>query len=184
MSEELTTLKSELADLAASMKANHLKAAKALVSGKTQEEAYRISGGKAKDTYAAASEMLKLNPKISQYQELVQKIAAIELLPKQIGTLEQKRKMLWEIALRASVLKVGLKGTEDPDTGECTQEIFDASSAKTAVAAIAELNKMDGDLAAIKTDNKHTHEHEELTDEQLAQRIADLQRKVGAASAS
>lgn len=183
MSEELIALKTELAELAASMKANHLKAAKALVDGKTQEEAYRISGGKAKDTYAAASEMLKLNPKISQYKDLVQKIAAIELLPKQIGTLDQKRKMLWEIAQRASILKMTVKGSED-ENGEGGLEVFDASAAKTAVAAIAELNKMDGDLAAIKTESKHTHEHEELTDEQLAQRIADLQRKVGAVSAS
>tara|TARA_R100000656_G_scaffold122268_2_gene97776 strand:+ start:371 stop:922 length:552 start_codon:yes stop_codon:yes gene_type:complete len=183
MSDELTALKTELADLAASMKANHLKAAKALVDGKTQEEAYKLSGGKAKDAYAGASEMLRLNPKISQYRELVQKIAAIELLPKQIGTLEQKRAMLWEIAQKASLLKMTVKGSED-ENGLGGLEVFDASAAKTAVAAIAELNKMDGDLAAIKTDNKHTHEHEGLTDEQLAQRIADLQRKVGAASAS
>lgn len=155
MSEELASLKSELAAVAVSLKSNHFAMAKALAENKTQEEAYRLSGGKAKDGYAAASEMLRLNPKISQYVELVKKIDAIESLPKQIATREQKRTMLWDIAQRASVLKVGLKGTEDPETGECTQEIFDATSAKTAVAAIAELNKMDGDLAAIKTENKN-----------------------------
>lgn len=188
MSEELTTLKSELAELAASMKANHLKAAKALVDGKTQEESYRISGGKAKDAYAAASEMLKLNPKISQYRELVQRIAAIELLPKQIGTLEQKRKMLWEIATKAANLRVSIKQGHSV-AGEIREEdepleIFDATSAKTAVAAIAELNKMDGDLAAIKTDNKNSHVFEDLTEDQLDKRLAELQRKAGVGTAS
>lgn len=155
MSDELATLKSGLAEIAKSLKSNHLKMAKALCDGKSQEEAYRISGGKAKDGYAAASEMIKLNPNISRYVETFKKIDAIESLPKQIATREQKRQMLWDIAQKASVLKVGLKGSEDPETGECTEEIFDATSAKTAVAAISELNKMDGDLAAIKTENRN-----------------------------
>lgn len=149
MSEELNALKTELAELAASMKANHLKAAKALVDGKTQEEAYKLSGGKAKDAYAGASEMLRLNPKISQYRELVQKIAAIELLPKQIGTLEQKRKMLWEIAQRCVQEVV----PEYEGYGEDRELVGYTFNAKGAVSAIAELNKMDGHLAAIKTDN-------------------------------
>jgi len=181
---ELGLLKSELASIAKSLKANHLKMAKALAVSKTQEEAYRAGGGKAKDGYAAASEMIKLNPKISQYVALVKRIDAIESLPKQIATREQKRQMLWDIATKSATLKVGIKGTEDPETGECTQEIFDATAAKTAVSAIAELNKMDGDLAVIKTDNKNTHSFEDLTDEQIDQRIADLQRKTGTAAAS
>jgi len=180
MSDDLKALKAELAELAARMKANHLKAAKALVNGKTQEEAYRISGGKAKDTYSAASEMLKLNPQISQYRDLVQKIAAIELLPKQVATVEQKRNMLWDIAQRC-VQDIKPKTEGNGDDQEIIGFVFDS---RGAISAIAELNKMDGDLAVIKTDNKHTHEHEGLTNEQLAQRIADLQRKVGAAAAS
>jgi hypothetical protein len=154
VSEDLNALKAKLAEIAKSLKANHLKMAKALADGKTQEESYRLSGGKAKDGYAAASEMIKLNPKISQYATLAKQIAVAESQAKLIATTEQKRQMLWEIAQKASVLKVGVKGSEDPETGEFTEEVFDASAAKTAVAAIAELNKMDGDHAAIKLDNK------------------------------
>jgi phage terminase small subunit len=49
--------------------------------------------------------------------------------------------------------------------------------------------KMIGDHIGVQAfkqqhEHKHTHEFEELTDEQLAQRIANLQRKVGAATAS
>jgi hypothetical protein len=179
MSDELSALKNELADLAASMKANHLKAAKALVDGKTQEEAYKLSGGKAKDAYAGASEMLRLNPKISQYRELVQKIAAIELLPKQIGTLEQKRSLLWDIAQHgAEKVSIPIKGSEDED-GE-QQLILGMRDMKSAIGAIAELNKMDGDLATIKTENKHSHTFDDLTEEQLNVRIAELSRKAGA----
>lgn len=159
MSDDLTALKSELANLAASLKANHLTMAKALAENKTQEEAYRLAGGKAKDGYAAASEMLKLNPKISQYVNLVKRIDSILSLPKQIATREQKREMLWDIATKAANIKVSLKQGHSI-AGEIREEdepleIFDATAAKTAVSAIAELNKMDGDLAAIKTENRH-----------------------------
>lgn len=171
---ELDALKSELADLAASMKANHLKFAKALADGKTQEEAYRAQGGKAKDGYAAASEMIKLNPKISQYVDLVKEIAALASLPKQIATAEQKRKMLWEIAQRC----VQEIEPEFAGRGDNAQIVGFTFNAKGAVSAIAELNKMDGDLAAIKTENKHSFE-EELTDDQLDKRIAQLQQETG-----
>lgn len=181
MSDELKQLKNELADLAASMKPGHLKFALALLDNKTQEQAYKAAGGKGKNPNSDAANYLATNPSISKYKSLAQKIASIELLPKQIGTFEQKRAMLWGIAQRASILKVGIKGTEDPDTGECTQEIFDASAAKTAVAAIAELNKMDGDLASIKTENKHSHTHEDITEEELDARLAKLRGKAGTA---
>lgn len=154
MTDELKVLKAELAEIAKSLKANHLKMAKALSVGKSQEESYRATGGKAKDGYAAASEMIKLNPKISQYVELVKKIDAIESLPKQIATREQKRQMLWDIATKSSLLKVTLKDSENEEG--IPLEMFDATSAKTAVSAISELNKMDGDHAAIKTENKHS----------------------------
>jgi hypothetical protein len=179
MSDELSALKNELADLAASMKANHLKAAKVLVDGKTQEEAYKLSGGKAKDAYAGASEMLRLNPKISQYRELVQKIAAIELLPKQVGTLEQKRSLLWGIALHGTE-KIVIPMKKGGDEDEVVEVCMGMRDMKAATGAIAELNKMDGDLATIKTENKHSHTFDDLTEEQLNVRIAELSRKAGA----
>lgn len=152
MSEDLDVLKAELSELASSMKANHLKAAIALADGKSQEEAYKLSGGKAKDAYAGASEMIRLNPKISQYRELVQKIAAVGALPKQIATLEQKRAMLWDIANRC-VQEVEPVYEGYGDSKELVGYAFDS---RGAIGAVAELNKMDGHLAAIKTDNKNT----------------------------
>lgn len=184
MSDELEALKIELAELAASLKPSHLALAKGLAEGKSQEQAWIDAGSKAKNPNADAAKTIAKYPAVIQYKNLLLKIVQLESLPKQVATLQQKRQMLWDIATRSSILKVGLKGSEDPDTGECTQEIFDATAAKTAVAAIAELNKMDGDLAAVKTDNKHTHNHEELTEEQLDKRLAELQRKAGASAAS
>lgn len=178
MSDNLKQLKNELAELATTFKsANQLKLAKGLGAGKSQEQAYIDAGYKSKKPAVDASKTISSNPSILQYKNLFQKIAQLESLPKQIGTLEQKRAMLWDIASRAAVLKVGLKGSEDPDTGECTEEIFDATAAKTAVSAIAELNKMDGHLAVIKTENKNSHAFDDLTEAQIDKRIADLQRK-------
>lgn len=177
---QLKALKADLTSVAKSLKANHLKMAKALVVGKSQEEAYRAGGGKAKDGYAAASEMIKLNPKISQYVALVKEIDAIESLPKQIATREQKREMLWDIAQRCvQEVEPVFEGY-----GENRELVGYTFNAKSAVSAIAELNKMDGDLAVIKTDNKNTHAFEDLTDDQLDQRIAELQRKTATVKAS
>lgn len=149
MSDELTALKAELADLAASMKPKHLIVAKALVDGKSQEAAYVEAGYKGKNPNSDSNKLINENPSISQYRELVQKIAALEVLPKQIGTLEQKRTMLWEIAQRC----VQEIEPEYAGHGEDKELIGFTFNAKGAVSAIAELNKMDGHLAAIKTDN-------------------------------
>ena len=177
MSEDLKQLKNELAELATTFKsANQLKLAKGLGAGKSQEQAYIDAGYKSKKPAVDASKTISSNPSILQYKTLFQKIAQLESLPKQIGTLEQKRAMLWDIASRASVLKAILKGSEDED-GEGGLEIFDATAAKTAVSAIAELNKMDGHLAVIKTENKNSHAFDDLTEAQIDKRIAELQRK-------
>ncbi len=177
MSDDLRQLKNELAELAAGFKSpNQLAFAKELAAGKGQEQAYIDAGYKSRKPSADAQKAIDRCPAIAQYKTLFQKIAQLESLPKQIGTLEQKRAMLWDIASRASVLKAILKGSEDED-GEGGLEIFDATAAKTAVSAIAELNKMDGHLAVIKTENKNSHAFDDLTEAQIDKRIAELQRK-------
>jgi|SRR5690554_10960 len=155
MSEEATALdllKQQLEYLAEGMKPSYLKMAQALAEGKTQTEAYKISGGKGKDPRKCAHNLIKTNVDISRYSELASKLATLESQAQLVATKDQKRRMLWDIAKKSASLKVEVKGSEDPETGSATQEVFDATSAKTAVSAVAELNKMDGDLAAIKQD--------------------------------
>lgn len=177
---ELEALKRELADLAASMKPKHLLIAKALADGESQEAAYVAAGYKGKNPNSDANNLITTNPSISKYVDLVKEIAALASLPKQIATAEQKRKMLWEIAQRC----VQEIEPEFAGRGDNAQIVGFTFNAKGAVSAIAELNKMDGDLAAIKTENKNTHSFEGLTDEQLSERIASLQSKVGVSSTS
>jgi hypothetical protein len=158
MTEDLNALKLELAELAKRMKANHLKFAQGLARGESQEKAWVNAGSKSKKPAVDASKTINNYPSIIQYKDLFLKIAALEALPKQIATFEQKRKMLWEIANKAANLKVSVKeghsiAGEIRDEDE-PLEIFDASAARTAIGAIAELNKMDGDLAAIKMESK------------------------------
>lgn len=176
MSDEIKALRAELDALTESMSPKHLMMAQALVAGKNQTEAYKEAGYKGKSPSTDAAKHLQENPTISHYVELAKKLANLELLPKKIATFEQKRQMLWEIAEKASVLKLTVKGSEG-ENGEGGLEMFDATAAKTAVSAIAELNKMDGDLAAIKTENKHSIV-QELTDEELDAKIAEKQRKL------
>lgn len=176
MSEELGALKSELAALAAKMNAKHLLIAKGLVDNKSQEQAYLDAGYRSKNANADANKTITRYPVITQYVELVKKIDALVSLPKQIATREQKRAMLWGIAQRC-VQEVEPVYEGFGDSREMVGYVFNA---KGAVSAVSELNRMDGDLATIKTENKHMHTFDELTEEQLNDRIAELSRKAGA----
>ncbi len=145
---ELRALKKELAELAASFKSkNYLLFAKGLAEGKSQEQAYVDAGYKSKKPNEDASKAIARCPTIAQYKNLSQKIAQLELIPKQIATFEQKLNLLWKIAQHESSIASGA------DVEDCDPKLRDS---RAAIAAIAELNKMQGDLAAIKTDNKTT----------------------------
>lgn len=187
MSDEIKALRAELADLAGTMKQQQIDFAQGLIDGKTQEQAYTDAGLKGKNPNSDSSNYLNRNASICKYFELTKKILALEVLPAQVATFEQKRKMLWEIASRSSMLKVTLKdGTAVGgiiSTEDDPLEIFDATAAKTAVSAIAELNKMDGDLAAIKTEGKTTVTYENLPESELDARLNELRRKAGIARA-
>ncbi len=182
MSDEIAALRAELDALTTKMKPAHLVMAQALVAGKTQTEAYIETGLKGKNPVRCASEIISENPNISEYVRLAKKLANLELLPEKIATFEQKRQMLWDIATKASMLKTTLRGHEEDESGNAL-EVFDATAAKTAVSAIAELNKMDGDLAAIKTEGKTTVTYENLPESELDARLAELRRKAGIAGA-
>jgi isoaspartyl peptidase/L-asparaginase-like protein (Ntn-hydrolase superfamily) len=176
---DLAALKSELAELAASMKPKHLQIAKALVDGKSQEAAYVAAGYKGKNPNSDANNLITTNPSISKYVDLVKEIAALAALPKQIATFEQKRQMLWDVAQKCFEERHE-KWEGRGEFAEMVGYIFDS---RGVIAAIAELNKMDGDLAAIKTDNAHSFV-EELTDEQLDKHIAQLQAETAARTTS
>lgn len=177
---ELETLKLELADLAKQMNARHLRIAKGLANGLSQEKAYVAAGTKSKNPSVDSHKTIKNYPVIIQYKELFQKIAQLEALPKQIATFEQKKQLLWDIANRCTE-DMQEKYSGHGDQAEFVGYVFDS---RGAIAAISELNKMDGDLAAIKTDNKHAVELQELSEEQLDARIRELQTKAGTGKAS
>lgn len=77
------------------------------------------------------------------------------------ATAEAKRELLWSIAMTCSMRAEDEAKLIDP---------------KAAISAIAELNKMDGDLAAIKTDNKSSHSFEGMSDDELGRRLESLER--------
>ncbi|WP_020209033.1 hypothetical protein [Gilvimarinus chinensis] len=173
MSEEVSALdllKQQLEYLAENMKKpSHLKMAQALADGQTQAAAYKASGGKGKDPYKCGNDLIRINPDIQQYADLAVKIASIEAQDELVGTLDQKRRALWDITQRC-MTEVEPKYVGHGEEKELVGYVFDS---RGAIGAIAELNKMDGDLAAIKTDNKHTHEYEDLSDEDLDREIAE-----------
>jgi hypothetical protein len=149
MSDDLACLKNELAELAASFKSpNQLKLAKGLAAGKSQEKAYIDAGYKSKKPAVDAGKAIERCPSIARYKNLFQKIEQLESLPKQIATKEAKRQMLWDIANKC-FSEHSEKFEGRGDEAEFVGFVFDS---RGAIAAVAELNKMDGDLATIKTD--------------------------------
>jgi hypothetical protein len=155
MSEDLAVLKNELADLAKTMRPNHLMVAKGLIANKSQEQAYIDAGYNSKKPAVDASKTISKYPSIVQYKELFLKIVHLESLPKEIATFEQKKELLWNIAIKSSMLKLEVKGSENSETGAPALEIFDAAAAKTAVSAVTELNKMEGHHKPTVIHNKH-----------------------------
>ena len=129
-------------------------------------QAYRSAGYKGKNPNSDANKLVASNPCISQYKTLFQEISQVELLPKQIATFQQKRETLWAIAN----LYGGNATTPDAGT-KPDREIFNP---RIAIAAIIELNKMDGDIATLKTEKKSNSRYENMTDVEIDARIEEL----------
>ncbi len=109
--------------------------------------AYDTSKMKVGTIQTNAKNLAKKNPiaiRISELQEEGKKEFTVSA--------EQKRKMLYELALSCSQVS--------PETGKPVNP-------GATVSAIAELNKMDGDLAAIKTELKGNLavSHEQMLDQ-------------------
>ena len=96
-------------------------------------------------------------------------------LKKDLGiTAEWKRDQLRNIIVNCSNVIEQPKGR-----GDDVAMVKAMIDPKAAISAIAELNKMDGDLATIKTENKNTTTHtiETLSEQELNDRIANLAGK-------
>lgn len=129
-----------------------------LANGGNGTDAARQSGYKGSDS--VLSGIARENLRKPQIAELM--ASEREKLKQTTGaTAEAKRTLLWHIAKTCS------KRAEDD------VKLVDP---KAAIGAIAELNKMDGDLAAIKTDNKNTHSFEDMSDDELSRRLEALER--------
>lgn len=115
--ETLKELEQRLEELTKGFKKpQHLIIAKLLSEGKTQEEAYVLSGGKGKEPRKLGSQLILTNPDISEFVEVSKQITTIKSQEKQIATREQKRAMLWEAAQR------------------CFQEVAPATAQEIAVS--------------------------------------------------
>ncbi len=128
----------QLKALAKRMKPMPLKMSIALSEGKSQRDAYIQAGGKGADPTKCACGMVQTNPDISIYVELAK-----------VDVLEQAQERgLWSFEKKAGLLEkmVDILMAADGDKG-----MIDAGN---ALKAMAEHNRMTGDLAAIKTDNK------------------------------
>ncbi len=84
-------------------------------------------------------------------------------------------------------LVAGVKHRQEKVHGGGDDEYAEVTEVK--LADRNSIKKMIGDHIGVQAfkqqlEHKHTHELEELTDEQLARRISDLQRKIGAAATS
>lgn len=109
-------------------------------------QAYNASKMSAKAISVEVNKLLK-NPSIALEIEKDR-----EKLQKEFEvTAEQKRKKLWDIIEGcAKEIPVPLKGSQDEEGN--ANLINMPADPKAAISAIAELNKMDGHLAAIKQD--------------------------------
>ncbi|MCW7556497.1 terminase small subunit [Endozoicomonas gorgoniicola] len=140
-----------------------------LANGGNATQAAISAGYSAKTAEATASRLLR-NVKVADSVARGQK-----KIKKDLGiTAEWKRDQLKKIIEACSNTVEAQKGKGDDAT--MVKTMVDA---KAAISAIAELNKMDGDLAAIKTENKNTNTHtfDDLSEQEIDERIAELTGK-------
>jgi hypothetical protein len=150
----------QLKALAKKMKPNHLKMAKALAQDKSQAKAYLAGGGTGKDHSRLGNQLIINNPCISEYASLAKEMAAESAQEDGVATFAEKAKLLMLIATK------GTQAAFDKDGNE------GLTDARAATGAIAELNKMSGDLASIKTESKHTFD--DADKDELERQLAEL----------
>ncbi|ELA9444316.1 hypothetical protein [Vibrio parahaemolyticus] len=121
-----------------------------------QKDAYekackKVDKEPAKNSDKAASQ-IRVNSKVSAFIESVRAKKDEADISEAVGSFDQKRVMLWEVANRCAQnvrplfnMDGSERLTEDKDGEIARAYTFDA---KGLVSAVAELNKMDGDHAA------------------------------------
>ncbi|EGR3071847.1 hypothetical protein DMW20_20195, partial [Vibrio parahaemolyticus] len=121
-----------------------------------QKDAYekackKVDKEPAKNSDKAASQ-IRVNSKVSAFIESVRAKKDEADISEAVGSFDQKRIMLWEVANRCAQnvrplfnMDGSERLTEDKDGEIARAYTFDA---KGLVSAVAELNKMDGDHAA------------------------------------
>jgi|GEM_PF-2656301 len=166
MQIDLASLQKRLEELAGEMKTQHLLLAKGLVSGKTQADAYRASGGKSKDPSNSANVMIQRNSSITEYVEISAQIVNLKSQDEVYATFDQKKRMLWDAAQRC-MQEVEPEYAGRGDDKQLVGYVFDV---KGMTGCVSELNRMDGDHAAIKTDNRHNFD--DLSDDEIDKKLA------------
>ncbi|EKC5520921.1 hypothetical protein OP256_001285 [Vibrio parahaemolyticus] len=121
-----------------------------------QKDAYekackKVGKEPAKNSDKAASQ-IRVNSKVSAFIESIRAKKDEADISEAVGSFDQKRTMLWEVANRCAQnvrplfnMDGSERLTEDKDGEIARAYTFDA---KGLVSAVAELNKMDGDHAA------------------------------------
>lgn len=139
------------------------------VSGVHATEAYRqaytVRPGTKDESVRRSAIEVQTNPNVSSRIDELQ----APLAQQAQATAQAKRDLLWDIAL-TSAQKVTVTGRD----GEQKSQMMDSRS---AIAAMAELNKMDGDLAAIKTDNKNLNTNETKSLDEIQTKIQAYQER-------
>ena len=205
MSDEIKALRAELDLLAERMKPVHLRMAKALANGATQEEAYLATGLKGKDPRQLGNQLFLTNPYIGEYVEIAKKVASIEAVDHLEVTEERITRELAKLGffnIKKLYDKTGrlLEPHElEDDTAAAVTEIEETilrTDSETGDQTIKRKYKLAdkkgalqllGNTRAIQMFRENVaieDPAEKLTEAQLNARIAELQRKAGAGSAT
>lgn len=200
MVEDLQALKSELADLVKSMKPMHLSIAKSLTENKTQEEAYLLAGGKGKQPRVQASALIQTNPNISRYVEVTKLIASehvigsleiteelimrelaklafsnVKRLYSESGRLMEPHELPDEVAAAITKVKETVIRRDNDNHEELVRREYEFADKKGSLQLL-------GNTKAIQMFRENTvvtNKYEELTEEQLDAKLAELRRKAG-----
>lgn len=169
--DEIEDLKFEIDDLANKMQPIHIKYCAGILDGLTPEKAYQQARGSFKGDQVTGWEYIQELTSVKKYVRYSKRLMALECREYTYGQRDWKRRTLVnmvEYCARAANIIAGDKIKPE----ESLQEIVQRFDARSAIAAMGELNKIDGEYRQAAKEGESAKTVQGLVDRILNERDA------------
>lgn len=170
--DEIEDLKFEIDGLTAKMQPIHIKYCGGILAGQTPEQAYKSARGSFSGENVTGWEYIQNLDNVKKYLRYSKRLMGLECREYAYGQRDWKRRTLVnlvEYCARAANISAG---GERPKPEESIPVILNQFDARSAIAAMGELNRIDGEYRQPAKENDHVKSVQSLVDRILSERDA------------